>query len=138
MRREPEYRRHEHQNLNNVADQGGYITKPRAYHAKQYRHPCSIHGHDDDTGKQQQCLPRDADLESDDDDDNDQHVVEEHDDVPPDHHEIQHCVRKIQLGDETNACRVSPTALGNKCGRKSPGYHTSAQERQIGAHIGLE
>src|SRR5262249_34518529 len=82
--------------------------------------------------------PRDADLESNHDDDNNHHVVEEHDDVPPDHHKIQYCVRKIQLRDETNACCVSSTAFGNKCGRKRPRYETSAQERQVGGHIGLE
>src|SRR5262249_839573 len=51
VRREPEYRRHEYQNLNDVADKGRYITKSRAYHAKQYRHPRPIHGHDDDAGE---------------------------------------------------------------------------------------
>src|SRR5215831_10418187 len=53
LMREPEYRRHEHQNLNDVADERGYITKSRAYHAEQYRHPRSIHGHNNDTGDQQ-------------------------------------------------------------------------------------
>src|SRR5262249_27220027 len=49
LMREPEYRRYEHQNLNDVADERGDITKSRAYHAEQYGHPRSIHGHNDDT-----------------------------------------------------------------------------------------